>query len=79
MVKKMVFGELSHGNMGLLEDYLELYEKEQIEVVRSLVNKKKRVANKILCPCGCHQRLGKCKLHYKINALRELKYLYSKK
>ncbi len=76
---KMVFGELSHGYMGLLEDYLELYDTEQIKSVIYLVNKKKRVANKLLCPCGCNQRLGKCKLHYKINVLRKLKYLYSKK
>ena len=71
----LIFGELSHGLKGLIEDYLELYEDSQIIKAHYLVNKKRRVANKITCPCGCGKRLGKCKLHNKVNELRKIKYL----
>ncbi len=77
----LIFGELSHGLKGLIEDYLELYEDSQIIKAHYLVNKKRRVANKLLCPCGCGRRLGICELHNKINDLRKIKYLqlnYSK-
>ena len=70
-----VFGELSHGYEGELEDYLSLFkldhEHHLIGFLGSL-SIKKRVANKRVCFCGCGRRLGQCKVHIAINNFRGL-------
>ena len=70
-----VFGELEHGWDGILDDYKEIFSvstNEQVLKILLCVSKKKRIANKQLCPCGCKRRLGKCNLHNKINEIRYL-------
>ncbi len=70
----LAFGELAHEIPGLIEDYKELLGlKCPMKVVEALeyALKKKRIANKLPCPCGCGLRLGKCPLHLKVNHIRK--------
>lgn len=70
-----VFGELAHGVEGLLQDYEHIFDvrglDRVIQVLR-LAAKRRRVANKAPCPCGCGRRLGKCELHRRVNSIRRL-------
>lgn len=73
---KFFFGELAHGNEGIIDDYLEIFgvkTHQQIMDVFDRLSLKKRVANKKDCPCQCGQRLGKCSLRMTINRYRKLK------
>lgn len=74
---EFIFGELAHGNKGIIEDYMEIFgvktHHQVIEVIDRL-SLKKRVANKKKCPCLCGQRLGKCSLRMTINRYRRLKH-----
>ncbi|MGD9733469.1 MAG: hypothetical protein AB7U45_14930 [Desulfamplus sp.] len=70
-----VFGELSHGNQGIVDDYsvmLGLKERHQITQSIQLLGMKKRIANKKPCPCGCGKRLGVCPFHHKLNEFRKI-------
>lgn len=72
---KFVFGELSHGDAGILEDYSVIFglsEKEQVKKALQLLGLRKRIANKHQCPCGCGRRLGVCDFHYKVNKFRKM-------
>lgn len=74
-VGSFVFGELAHGARGIFDDYKEQFgfsKDAQIIEILFLLSKKKRIANKFNCPCGCGKRLGRCKLHNKINYIRKL-------
>lgn len=83
-----VFGELRHGVTGEVDDYLDLLElKDRTQVIHALecILKKKRIANKLACPCRCGKRLGKCGYNSKIRELRGIfpgswlrAYLYGK-
>lgn len=56
-------GELDHGEKGLIYDYQRLFNvKGKYEVLQVLkaLGRRKREANKLLCPCGCGGRIGKC-------------------
>lgn len=59
-----VFGELEHGNEGLVSDFKNLFhlqtEENIYQMLKVLANKKKR-ANKMDCPCGCSKRVTQCK------------------
>ena len=73
--EKLVFGELAHGEKGIIDEYEKIFgikEKDSIKQVIKMLSMKKRVANKQLCPCRCKNRLGKCsqKLNIKINQFR---------
>jgi len=68
------FGQLDHGEPGVLREYEELFgvkgPEACLEMLR-LLGLKKRVANKERCPCGSGRRVGEC--HHKIlNRLREM-------
>jgi len=72
---EFIFGELAHGNKGIIVDYLDLFSlKEIIQVKQTLklLGMKKRIANKKLCPCGCGRRFGICPFHNKVNKFREM-------
>ncbi|WP_316348108.1 hypothetical protein [Desulfuromonas acetoxidans] len=72
---KFVFGELAHGDQGIVDDYsdmLGLQERHQIAQSLRLLGMKKRIANKKTCPCGCGKRLGACSFHHKLNAFRDM-------
>jgi len=57
------YGELRHGEPGLLDDLCDVLglstPETCIELLR-LAGLKKRLANKQLCPCGSGRRLGRC-------------------
>lgn len=70
-----IFGELRHGIRGELDDYKELLGlKRNDQVVPALLCllKKKRIANKMSCPCGCRRRLGKCEFNVTVRRFRSL-------
>ena len=68
----MPFGELGHGQPGLIEDFkvlLRLNTAAECINMLELIGLKRRVANKRPCPCSSGKRLGTC--HHKIaNRLR---------
>jgi len=61
--KRFQFGELDHGNKGLFSDYKQLFglqtKKQVIQLLKALTLRK-RIANKLPCPCGCKKRIGMC-------------------
>ena len=70
-----IFGELAHGEQGIVDDYsamLGLNEKHQVIQAIQLLGIKKRIANKKSCPCRCGRRLGACPFHHKLNELRKM-------
>lgn len=69
------FGELAHGLPGMLDDYVALFAvKEFSQVVEALrlLGMKKRRANKLLCPCGCRQRVGHCRFNSQLARFRKV-------
>lgn len=67
------FGELAHGEEGILDDYVDLFgleKRAQVLQTLNLLGMKRRIANKKPCPCGCGKRLGKCPFHTKLNVFR---------
>lgn len=61
--QKMPFGELAHGEKGILEYLCEHFcarPSEHPEEFLRLASLRKRVANKRPCPCGSKRRLGLC-------------------
>jgi hypothetical protein len=76
---KFIFGELEHGTKGMLDDYAAIFELNRPEdVIRVLysLSIKKRVANKLPCPCSCKKRLGKCKFNIVISHYRKITSRY---
>lgn len=72
---EFVFSELAHGEKGVIDDYLEMLELPDPDKVRyalKLLAMKRRVANKLPCPCNCGKRLGNCRYHFKVNDFRKL-------
>lgn len=69
------YGDLSHGAPGLINDYEHLLgvkgQKAVSQAFRAL-STRKRVANKLICPCGCGRRLGVCKYRLNLNRFRGL-------
>jgi len=70
-----IFGELRHGVHGELDDYKELLglkRNEQVVPALLCLLKKKRIANKMSCPCGCRRRLGKCDFNASVRKFRNI-------
>ena len=71
---RMPFGELPHGDAGVIEDLQALLHAADVsELHRLLValSLRRRVANKRPCPCGSGVRLGRCHAA-RINGRRKL-------
>ena len=69
------FGELAHGEQGLIDDYAEMFglkDKASILLAFKALGKRKREANKLPCPCGCGLRLGRCDYRFKLNEFRNI-------
>lgn len=67
--------ELAHGEVGLLDEYQLIFKmrsKEQIKYAFELLSKKRRIANKKDCPCGCGLKLGTCHYHNILNQFRRV-------
>lgn len=68
-------GELAHGEAGLVDDYENLFGVQgKLSVLRVVeaLGKRKREANKIPCPCGCGDRLGRCGFRFTLEKWRQL-------
>jgi len=64
-----IYGELSHGLIGIIEDYLSIFNLKTFDQIIQLfyiLSLKPNKGNKMICPCGCNRRVTKCKLHKKI-------------
>jgi hypothetical protein len=72
---KFLFGELDHGRPGHLADYVDLFgvqnEFQAMSAIQFL-GMRKRIANKLLCPCGCVRRLGLCTFNHRLRKFRLL-------
>jgi len=69
------FGDLAHGENGLIDDYQLIFnvpDTESVLQVLKVLGKRKREANKLPCPCGCGQRIGKCDYRFKLQRWRRL-------
>ena len=69
------FGELAHGQAGILTDYAHLFglkHVDKVKLVLELLGMKKRRANKFQCPCGCRRRLGRCQFNLRLREFRNL-------
>lgn len=69
------YGELAHGEPGLIDDYGEMFRVSgKLAVMRALqaLGKRKREANKLPCPCGCGLRLGRCDYRFVLNRFRDI-------
>lgn len=72
--KVMPFDELAHGNKGLLQHFATLFGAPNPDAAREFVRAaslRRRVANKLECPCGSRRRLGRCH-NRRVNRLRDL-------
>lgn len=68
-------GDLDHGEAGLIDDYECLFRvngKSSVLRVLAALGKRKRVANKLQCPCGCGKRLGTCDFRFSLKKWRHL-------
>lgn len=73
--RRFPFGELPHGTPGELADYqtlLNLNSKTEVPHAINCILKKKRIANKLRCPCECGRRLGVCHFNQTIKSFRRL-------
>lgn len=69
------YGELPHGKEGLFVDYMAKFganNKRQVVSILESLAKKKRVANKRMCPLGCGVLLGKCAYRNELNRWRTI-------
>ncbi len=68
-------GELKHGIPGLIQDYEELFNvksKWAVFRVLEILGSEERNADKLLCPCGCRNKLGACNFRFSLETWREL-------
>lgn len=69
------YGELAHGEKGLIDDYENIFRIQGKTAVLQALNalgKRKREANKLACPCSCNMRLGVCDYRFILNELRNI-------
>ena len=69
------YGELDHGENGLVDDYKRLFsvnDKKSVLRTLAVLARRKREANKLPCPCGCGLRLGKCEYRFTLDHWRSL-------
>ena len=68
-------GDLAHGEEGLIDDYERLFNvkgKRSVLRVLEALGKRKRVANKLRCACGCGKKLGACDFRVSLIKWRKL-------
>lgn len=73
--ERFVFGELNHGLVGIIQDYMEVFELSSIEQVIKLLEMlslKSTKGNKKECPCGCNRLVTKCSFHKKVVEYRNV-------
>lgn len=70
-----VFGELAHGNLGLMEDFKHLFNLSEVKEVHHmlvLLSANKKEANRLPCPCGCEKRVSTCRYFGRVQQMRKL-------
>ncbi|RAV06606.1 hypothetical protein [Paenibacillus sp. YN15] len=70
-----IFGELAHGQKGIIYDYTQLLgltTRDQVIYALRLLGVNKRLANKQACPCKCGKRLGACNFRKVLNQYRQI-------
>lgn len=70
----LIFGELAHGTDGIINEYMQIFDvdnKEAVKTIIRILSLKKRVSNKLFCPCQCGNRLGRCTLRFVVNKYRK--------
>jgi len=75
MGKNFIFGELEHGNRGLIDDYksfFHLHENSQVYQMLGILSSPKKEGNKLFCPCGCKKRVTTCNYFKKVVLMRKL-------
>lgn len=73
--KGFVFGELRHGDRGLLDDFKSLFqlpEDKKVVQMLKILSVSKKQSNKSLCPCGCNNRITACSYFKKVLQMRTL-------
>ncbi|MFB5089358.1 hypothetical protein PGC35_19565 [Psychrobacillus sp. PGGUH221] len=69
------FGELEHGTTGLildLQDFFHLKESSEVYQMLRILSSKKKNANRMVCPCGCKQRVTQCNYFQHILRMRKV-------
>ncbi|MEJ6531819.1 hypothetical protein [Pseudoalteromonas lipolytica] len=69
------FGELEHGEAGLIDDYeslLGVNGKKSVMLSLKALSMKYRQANKLACPCNCGVRLGRCSFRFRLKSMRKV-------
>lgn len=69
------FGDLAHGEAGLIDDYSQMFGvqgKKSVLLALKALGYRKRLANKLVCPCGCKKRLGLCDYRFTLDGFRNL-------
>lgn len=72
--RPFVFGELRHGNAGVLEDLAERLRVPESAVPRALIllAESDAVARLQECPCGCSRPLQECETYHRVCEIRSL-------
>lgn len=68
-----IFGELAHGQPGEVADYMEMFGlKNEFQIMYAIrcLGMKKRIANKLACPCNCGRCLGACRFNQRLRKFR---------
>ncbi|MGG6448288.1 hypothetical protein [Pseudobacillus badius] len=69
------FGELEHGTTGLildLQDFFCLKDSSQVYQMLKILSSRKKLANRMICPCGCKQRVTRCNYFKYILRMRKM-------
>ncbi|XMA23573.1 hypothetical protein M9428_00810 (plasmid) [Bacillus bombysepticus] len=69
------FGELEHGSTGLildLQDFFHLKDPLQVYQMLKILSSKKKIANRMACPCGCKQRVTQCNYFQNVLKMRRV-------
>lgn len=72
---KLMADELAHGKEGIANEYSKLFHlhtSEQISAALQILGTKKRIANKLPCPCNCGKLYGRCKYQKVLEEYRPL-------
>lgn len=70
-----IFGELEHGDEGLISDFENLFHLKSSDGVYQMLKilgSRKKTANRMMCPCGCNERVTKCDYFSQVIKMRRL-------
>jgi hypothetical protein len=69
------FGELAHGKTGLILDFQNFFHLKyplQVYQMLEVLSSRKKLANRMVCPCGCKQRVTQCNYFQHILRMRKV-------